>query len=97
MFVRISRPDLGGTVFATFLFAVNFSTVSPDNETRPSFLPGAQVIRRMCNMASQKKKKPVVVMPKKTYWHLYSLQTLQSDKLVDIVNKILRREYQVIK
>jgi hypothetical protein len=33
----------------------------------------------------------------KKYWHLYSLQTLSSDKFVKIVNKILRKEYQLIK
>ncbi len=36
-------------------------------------------------------------LPKKTYWHLYSLQTLESDKLARIVNKILNREYVLIK
>ncbi len=38
-----------------------------------------------------------ITMPKKTYWHLYSLQTLQSDKLVKIVNKVLKKEYVLIK
>lgn len=33
----------------------------------------------------------------KKYWHLYSLQTLSSDKFVKIVNKILRKEYQLFK
>ena len=33
----------------------------------------------------------------KKYWHLYSLQTLNSDKFVKIVNKILRKEYLLIK
>ena len=33
----------------------------------------------------------------KKYWHLYSLQTLNSDKFIKIVNKILRKEYQLIK
>ena len=47
-------------------------------------------------MAAKKNEKKVP-MPKKTYWHLYSLQNLQSDKLADIVNKILKREFQVIK
>jgi hypothetical protein len=33
----------------------------------------------------------------KKYWHLYSLQTLSSDKFVRIVNKILKKEYQLFK
>lgn len=47
-------------------------------------------------MASEQKKR-AVTMPKKTYWHLYSLQTMEGDKLAKIVNKILRREYILIK
>ena len=35
--------------------------------------------------------------PAKTYWHIYGLQTLSSDKFVKVVNKILRREYILIK
>ena len=45
----------------------------------------------------KKKKQNVMVLPKKTYWHLYSLQTLQSQKLADVINKVLRREYVLIK
>jgi hypothetical protein len=33
----------------------------------------------------------------KRYWHLYSLQSLNSEKFVKIVNKILRKEYLLIK
>lgn len=47
-------------------------------------------------MANRRKVKGVY-LPKKTYWHLYSLQSIGSEKLVKIVNKILRREYQLIK
>ena len=36
-------------------------------------------------------------LPKKTYWHLYSLQNLESEKLVRIVDKILKKEYVLIK
>ena len=36
-------------------------------------------------------------MPRKNYWHLYSLQTLDSEKLARIVNKILRREFHLVK
>ena len=47
-------------------------------------------------MAETKKKKGVF-LPKKTYWHLYSLQNVQTEKLVGVVNKILKREYVLIK
>ena len=43
------------------------------------------------------KKKQAFRMSEKKYWHLYSLQTLTSDKFVKVVNKILRKEYQLIK
>jgi hypothetical protein len=43
------------------------------------------------------KKKRSTGIPKKTYWHLYSLQTMQSEKLAKIVNKILRKEFVLIK
>lgn len=46
---------------------------------------------------TQDTKKRAVVMPKKTHWHLYSLQNLEGDKLAKIVNKILRREFVLIK
>jgi len=45
----------------------------------------------------RKRKKDNVKLPKKTYWHLYSLQTLESEKFVKVVNKILRKEYILIK
>ncbi len=49
-------------------------------------------------MASKpKKEEKKVVLPPKRYWHLYSLQSLQTEKLADIVNKVLRREYLLIK
>ena len=43
------------------------------------------------------KKEPAVRKSEKKYWHLYSLQTLNSDKFIKVVNKILRKEYQLIK
>lgn len=46
-------------------------------------------------MAEVKKNREV--MPKKTYWHLYSLQAIESEKLAQIVNKILKKEYVLIK
>lgn len=48
-------------------------------------------------MADETTKKKKVQLPKKTYWHLYSLQNLESDKLIGVVNKVLRREYVLIK
>jgi len=35
--------------------------------------------------------------PEKTYWHIYSLQNLNSEKFIKVVNKILRKEYILIK
>ena len=35
--------------------------------------------------------------PAKTYWHIYGLQTLSSDKFVKVVNKILKKDYILIK
>ncbi|HOD65510.1 MAG TPA: hypothetical protein PLR32_06980 [candidate division Zixibacteria bacterium] len=49
------------------------------------------------NSTSAKKRSVRNGLPKKTYWHLYSLQSLESDKLAKIVNKILSREYVLIK
>lgn len=48
-------------------------------------------------LAAHRKKRAWVPLPKKSYWHLYSLQTLQSEKLARIVDKILKHEYVVIK
>ena len=45
----------------------------------------------------QQKKETRVVPPPKRYWHLYSLQSLQAHKLTEIVNKVLRHEYVLIK
>lgn len=44
-----------------------------------------------------KKRKSGYKIPHKTCWHLYSLQSLNSDKFIKVVNKILRQEWQVIK
>ncbi len=44
-----------------------------------------------------KKRKPVLRRARKTYWHLYSLQTLNSEKFVKVVDKILRNEFHLIK
>ncbi|MCK4632759.1 MAG: hypothetical protein KAT79_05775 [candidate division Zixibacteria bacterium] len=47
---------------------------------------------------TETRKKPVLTgLPPKRYWHLYSLQNLQTEKLVKIVNKVLNKEYVLIK
>ena len=76
---------------------VNNLSVSPDIGIRPYVddLPGDLRHEEDTAMAEQKKKR--IGLPKKTYWHLYSLQTLQADKLTKIVNKVLKREYVLIK
>jgi len=35
--------------------------------------------------------------PEKTYWHIYSLQNLNPEKFIKVVNKILKREHILIK
>ncbi|MGB8657993.1 MAG: hypothetical protein WCE90_09465 [Candidatus Zixiibacteriota bacterium] len=44
-----------------------------------------------------KRRKSDYKMPEKNYWHIYSLQTLNSEKFIKVVNKILKREYILIK
>ncbi len=44
-----------------------------------------------------KRKKVNYQKPEKTYWHIYSLQNLNSEKFIKVVNKILKREYILIK
>jgi len=47
---------------------------------------------------TEKRRKPILSgLPTKRYWHLYSLQNLQTEKLAKIVNKILKNEYVLIK
>ncbi len=36
-------------------------------------------------------------MPKKTHWHLYSLQTMSSKKMAEVINKVLKQEYSLVK
>lgn len=43
-----------------------------------------------------KSGKPVV-KPKKTFWHLYSLQMLGAEKFTKVVDKILRKDFGLIK
>ena len=42
-------------------------------------------------------KKEIYIMPRKIYWHLYSLQNLNSEKFIKVVNKVLNKEYRLIK
>jgi len=42
-------------------------------------------------------KKEIYIMPRKVYWHLYSLQNLNSEKFIKVVNKVLKKEYMLIK
>lgn len=44
-----------------------------------------------------RRRKPRYRVPEKSAWHLYSLQNLNSEKFIKVINKILRREYLVIK
>jgi len=43
------------------------------------------------------KKYKKVGLPPKRYWHVYSLQSLHAEKLTKIVNKVLQREFVLIK
>ncbi len=48
-------------------------------------------------IATNKKKRVFTGLPRKTYWHLYSLQNLQVEKLAKVVNKVLTKDYVLIK
>lgn len=43
------------------------------------------------------KKKESYKKPKKICWHLYSLQGLNPEKFIKVIDKILRREFLLIK
>jgi len=45
----------------------------------------------------RKGKKAGRKLPKKTYWHLYSLQSLNTEKFIKVVDKILREHFILIK
>jgi hypothetical protein len=66
--------------------------LNPIFRVRPPVLGSKEGLAAMST-----KKKEEYRLPEKKYWHLYSLQTLNSDKFVKIVNKILRKEYLLIK
>jgi len=35
--------------------------------------------------------------PRKVYWHLYSLQALNPEKFIKVINKILRNDFLLVK
>ncbi|MFC1475751.1 hypothetical protein ACFLQW_01960 [Candidatus Zixiibacteriota bacterium] len=45
----------------------------------------------------RKGRKDGLKLPEKTYWHLYSLQTLNPEKFIKVVDKILKRHFVLIK
>jgi hypothetical protein len=47
--------------------------------------------------AMRKGKKTGRKLPEKTYWHLYSLQSLNPEKFVKVVDKILKNYFVLIK
>ncbi len=64
----------------------------------PYALPAPASIRRVLKVANGEKTQEIRLgRSKKTYWHLYSLQSLESEKLARIVNKVLKKEYVLIK
>ncbi len=64
-------------------------------KTVPRTCPEARRGKGEAKMA--RKRKPRYRVPEKSAWHLYSLQNLSSEKFIKVINKILRREYLVIK
>jgi hypothetical protein len=54
------------------------------------------IIRRQ-EIIMAPKSKENYKKPKKIYWHLYSLQSLNPEKFIKVIDKILRHEFQVIK
>jgi len=45
----------------------------------------------------RKGKKSGLKLPEKTYWHLYSLQSLNPEKFIKVVDKILKDYFVLIK
>ena len=42
-------------------------------------------------------KKSGFKLPEKTYWHLYSLQNLNPEKFIKVVDKVLKQKFVLIK
>ncbi len=62
-----------------------------------SWRSGKDWVKRMLKKYKNNNSNHDYKKPQKTYWHIYGLQTLSSDKFVKVVNKILKRDYILIK
>ena len=60
-------------------------------------LPALTLEEKWGGLKMPRRRKSDYKMPEKNYWHIYSLQTLNSEKFIKVVNKILKREYILIK
>lgn len=58
---------------------------------------GKDWVKRMLKKTKNNNHSNGYKKPTKTYWHIYGLQTLSSDKFVKVVNKILKKDYILIK
>ena len=58
---------------------------------------GKDWVKRMLKKTKNNNHSNGYKKPAKTYWHIYGLQTLSSDKFVKVVNKILKKDYILIK
>jgi len=58
---------------------------------------GKELVKRMLKKTKNNNNHNDYKKPSKTYYHIYGLQTLSSDKFVKVVNKILKREFILIK
>lgn len=58
---------------------------------------GKDWVKRMLKKTKNNNHNNGYKKPTKTYWHIYGLQTLSSDKFVKVVNKILKKDYILIK
>jgi hypothetical protein len=57
--------------------------------------PLRDITARQESMAPNKKDS--YKKPRKICWHLYSLQALNPEKFIKVIDKILRREFMLIK
>ncbi len=58
---------------------------------------GKDLVKRMLKKSRNHNHNNDYKKPAKTYYHIYGLQTLSSGKFVKVVNKILKKEYILIK
>lgn len=59
------------------------------------FALGDQLFSKGADMPKQRKSG--LRRRQKSFWHLYSLQTLSSEKFIKVVDKILKDEFHLIK